>query len=240
MKHKIIINNIKIESLKPIRDKFKNKNDNLSAKGYFKDIKIKVYETFDKNQGELRAFISNNKYLKSYFPKLIAYNDRYIVEEWINGKTLKEVNNKNLKTISQSSEIKEFIKLMWYIRYENKVFDYIDYIYKRVNEKNNLDLSKIPIRINHNDLSLDNILVTQNGLKIIDNEFLGCNSGWILNIKNSFINEDFEYQKFISEESLNELWNVRTKWTRISYKNKFIYKFSLSKIIRIIISKFKK
>ena len=69
MKHEIIINNIKIENLLPIRNKFKNKNNKLSAKGYFKDIKVKVYETFDKNQGELRAFISNNKHLKCYFPK---------------------------------------------------------------------------------------------------------------------------------------------------------------------------
>ena len=34
--------------------------------------------------------------------------------------------------------------------------------------------------------------MTQDGLKIIDNEFLGCNNGWILNIKNSFIKKRLE------------------------------------------------
>jgi hypothetical protein len=240
MSHEIIINNIKIEHLEPVKNKFKNKNNKLSARGYFKDIKIKVYETFDKNQGELRAFVSNNEYLKSYFPNLIAYNNKYIIEEWIDGKTLKEANKKNLKNIPQSNQIKELVKFMWSIDYEKMVFDYIDYIYKRVNKKNNLDLSKIPIRINHNDLSLDNILITQNGLKIIDNEFLGCNSGWILNIKNSFINEDFEYQEFISEKLLNELWKVRKQWTKISNKNKSNNKYSFSEIINAIVTNFKK
>ena len=45
-------------------------------------------------------------------------------------------------------------------------------------------------------------------MKIIDNEFLD-NTGWILNIKNSFLKENFNYQNFVSEETLKELWKIR-------------------------------
>ena len=79
----------------------------------------------------------------------------------------------------------------------------------------------MPNRINHNDLSLDNIIITPEGLKIIDNEFLGCNNGWILNVKNSFLEENFEYQKFVSEDTLNNLWKVRKEWSKIIKINKF-------------------
>ena len=102
---------------------------------------------------------------------------------------------------------------MWSINYDKKVFDYIDYIYRRLGKSINFDVSKIPIKLNHNDLSLDNILITSEGLKIIDNEFLGCNTGWVLNIKNSFIKDDFLYENFISKNDLAELWNIRAEWS---------------------------
>ncbi len=217
---KISVNKIIVEKLTPLREGFKNKNNKFSAKGYYNNLKVKIYEVFDRNQGPLREFISKNKELSSYFPKLISYDQRYIIEEWVDGKTLKDSNSRFKKNISQSEEVKLIINLMWSIKYDIQVFDYIDYIFKRIGKTNNLDLSNLPIRINHNDLSLDNILVTSSGLKIIDNEFLGCNTGWIMNIKNSFLKENFNYQNFISEETLKELWKIRKEWSLIKY-NKF-------------------
>ena len=217
---KISVNKIIVEKLTPLREGFKNKNNKFSAKGYYNNLKVKIYEVFDRNQGPLREFISKNKELSSYFPKLISYDQRYIIEEWVDGKTLKDSNSRFKKNISQSEEVKLIINLMWSIKYDIQVFDYINYIFKRIGRTNNLDLSNLPIRINHNDLSLDNILVTSSGLKIIDNEFLGCNTGWILNIKNSFLKENFNYQNFISEETLKELWKIRKEWSLIKY-NKF-------------------
>ena len=219
MTNQIIIDNIQVDNLEPLKNKFINKNNKFSAKGYYKDIKVKVFETFDQNQGDLLAFVSNDKHLSTYFPKLLAYDNNYIIEEWLEGITLKELNKKNLKNIPESNQVKKIIKLMWTTKYDKEVFDYIDYIHKRVSEKNNFDLNNVPIRINHNDLSLDNILATSDGLKIIDNEFLGCNRGWILNFKNSFIAEDFDYKNFVSEETLNKLWEVRKKWSTIVYKD---------------------
>ena len=125
---------------------------------------------FDKKQGDLRDFISKHKKLSKYFPKLISYNDQYIVEEWIQGQTLREANVKSKINNLPTEKIKEIINEMWSIKYEKKVFDYINYIHNRVKKPNNFDLTHVPIRINHNDLSLDNIITTSDGLKIIDNE----------------------------------------------------------------------
>lgn len=224
---KLIINNIIINNLKPIKKLFKNKNDKFSAEGYIDEKRVKIYEIFDKNQGSLMEFISKNKELSKYFPKLVTYNKKFIVEEWVSGKTLKELNYTHKKKNPHSHEVKHIINLMWSLKYDKKVFDYIDYIYLRVNKTCNLNLTQLPKRINHNDLSLDNIIVTKEGLKIIDNEFLGYSTGWILNIKNSFLKEDFVYQNFISTEALNLLWNIRKEWSKkkLSFLKSVKFKF---------------
>jgi serine/threonine protein kinase len=220
----IVINKIKIKRLKPLRKNFINKNKKLTATGYYKNIKVKVYGVHDKHQGKLREFVSNRKNLSKYFPKLIAFNNKFIVEEWIEGKTLKELNLKNSEFISKSEEIKKFLEIMWSTKFEYTVFDYIEYIHKRVKKKNYLNLDNVPPRLNHNDLSLNNIILSSKGLKIVDNEFLGFNTGWILNIKNSFLIENFEYQNFVSKKTLNHLWSLRKEWSKLIYKknNRFL------------------
>ena len=214
MEDKVVIKDQTFEKLKPIKERFKNKNNKFSAQGYYKDKKVKIYEVFDKNQGSLREFVSKHEQLSLYFPNLVLYDEKYIVEEWLSGKTLRETIFNNLIDAEYVNELKKIIKLMWSINYNEKTFDYIDYIYKRLNKTNSFDLSKIPIRINHNDLSLDNILVSSEGLKIIDNEFLGCRTGWVLNYKNSFLSEELINQDYISDEIINELWKIRKEWSK--------------------------
>jgi hypothetical protein len=132
----------------------------------------------------------------------------------VEGKTLKELNLNNFEFKTQSKKIKKILNKMWSTKFNYLIFDYIEHIHKRVKNKNSLNLSNVPIRINHNDLSLDNIILSPKGLKIIDNEFLGCSTGWILNIRNSFLIEDFDYQNFVSKKTLNHLWFIRKKWSR--------------------------
>ena len=218
MKDKIVINNFTIEKLTPTKKEFKNKNKKFSASGFYNEHKVKIYEVFDKNQGILREFVSNHKELSAYFPKLITFNERFIVEEWLTGNTLMEMKLSFFQKIKYSFILKRIIKLMWSISYDKEVFDYIDHIYKRIGKKCNFDLSKIPIKINHNDLSLDNILVTSDGLKIIDNEFLGNSRGWVLNIKNSFLKDNFKSKKYLSKEQFIELWKIREEWGSNSKK----------------------
>ncbi len=235
MMDKLIVNNITINNLKPTKNTFKNKNNKFSAKGYIGNNKVKIYEVFDQNQGRLMEFISKNKELSKYFPKLITYNEKFIVEEWIKGKTLKELRYDHKKIFSYSNEVKNIINLMWSLKYDKIVFDYLKYIHIRINKTYNSNLDNLPIRINHNDLSLDNIIDSAQGLKIIDNEYLGCNTGWILNIKNSFIKEDYIYQDFISTETLNALWDIRKEWSKTSLKNSRNIKELLKNFIKKIL-----
>ncbi len=216
MKDKIIIDGFAIESLTPIKKSFKNKNKKFSAQGYYNNKKVKIYEVLDKKQGTLREFVSNHRKLSKYFPRLIAYDEKFIIEEWLEGNTLRELQPNWIKKIKYYFVLKRIIKLMWSIKYDKHVFDYIDHIYKRVGKTCNFDLSKIPIRINHNDLSLDNILITPDGFKIIDNEFLGNCRGWILNLRNSFLREKLKSNIYLSQEELNELWKIREEWSSIS------------------------
>tara|TARA_B100001093_G_scaffold388078_1_gene374165 strand:- start:354 stop:1004 length:651 start_codon:yes stop_codon:yes gene_type:complete len=215
MRDKIIINGFTIENLTPIKKSFINKNKKFSARGFIDKKKVKIYEVFDKKQGSLREFVSNHKELSAYFPNLIAYDEKFIVEEWLEGNTLMEINLNFFKKLKYSLALKKMIKLMWSINYDEEVFDYIDYIYKRVGKICHFDLNKIPMRINHNDLSLDNILITPNGLKIIDNEYLGNSRGWILNLKNSFLKGSLVNNKYITSEQLIELWKIRVEWSQI-------------------------
>jgi len=235
MVNKLDINKITINNLEPVKNSFKNKNDKFSAKGFFGLKKVKIFEVFDKNQGPLMQFISSSKELSQYFPKLITYNKKFIVEEWVNGKTLRELNPSLKEKIPQTEEIKHIINLMWSLKYERQVFDYLKYIHQRVNKNFNIDLKNLPIRVNHNDLSLDNIIASSKGLKIIDNEFLGCNTGWVLNIKNSFLEEDFVYQKYIPSKSLNALWITRKEWSKIRSKKLKSKKWTLKNLINKIL-----
>ena len=232
----ISINNKLITNIKPIRHSFNNKNNKFSAIGFFKDKKVKIYEVFDKNQGHLMKFIAKNKELSKYFPELIAYNNKFIVEEWVNGITLKKTKSIFKKNIIQSEEIKYVIDTLWSLDYKVEVFDYLKFLYERIGAKCTLNLKNLPIKVNHNDLSLDNIILTEDGLKIIDNEFLGCNTGWIMNIHNSFIKVNFEYQKYISKDALEELYRIRAKWHKV-----YLKKFKTPKSgIRNIFSRFYK
>ena len=49
----IIINNIKVNCLEPTKQNFTNKNNKFSAKGYYNEVKVKVFEVFDQIQSFL-------------------------------------------------------------------------------------------------------------------------------------------------------------------------------------------
>ncbi len=208
------IKNTIVTNIEPIRNIIYNKNNNFSAKGYYKGKKVKVFGLMDKNQGNLLKFMSKHKDLKKYFPNLVSYDKNYAVEEWVEGKTLRELSIK--KDISKYKNIiKTVVNKMLKTKYSIKTFNYIDLIFSRVNEQK-IKYKKIPIKLNHNDLSLDNIILDNYGqLKIIDNEFLGYNDGWIFNLKNSCLtNEISFYEKYIDKKTFDYIWDVRTKFKK--------------------------
>ncbi len=224
--NEIKINKIKISKIKPIRIHLLNSNGNFSAFGFLGKKKVKIYSPVEKSQIRLREEISRSK-LGKYFPKLIGYNKKFIVEEWINGKTLKELKYQSKKKkifiekkiFSIVNDLKKFKP-----QETSYSFDYIAYIYKRSGKKKDklfYDLKKIPAYLNHNDLSLDNIIFQNGRPVIIDNEFLGYNNGWILNIKNSFLRDRISfYENFVSEQDIQKIWKIRKNW-----ENKMRIKF---------------
>ena len=214
----IKINKIKISKIKPLRINLLNSNGNFSASGFFRKKKVKIYSPVEKSQIKLREEISKSK-LGKYFPKLIGYNKKFIVEEWINGKTLKELKYRSKKRkIFIEKKIFSIINDLKRFKPQKKSysFDYIAYIYKRSGKKKDklfYDLKKLPTYLNHNDLSLDNIIFRNGRLVIIDNEFLGYNNGWILNIKNSFLKDRISfYENLVSEQDIQKIWKIRKNW----------------------------
>lgn len=174
------------------------KSGMLSAFGSFEGKKVKLYEAFNPKQVQLRKFVDDSP-ISHYFPKLITYNDKYIVEEFIDGK---RYDGRDL-----TDQILHFIEDLKQLEYPECTYDYIEYIHKRANlEYTPLDL---PNYVNHNDITKDNILMVKGGFKIIDNEFLACNNGWILNYKNCNLLTDTK-----QDDLVERMWKVRKAWKR--------------------------
>ena len=128
---KIKIKEKTIYNLKPLRTNFININGNFSAVGFIGKKKVKIYSPVEKSQIDLRVQISKSK-ISEYFPKLIIYNKKLIVEEWISGKTLKELKyTSKRKRIFFEKKIRDIIYELKKFKYKKKnyVFDYISYIY---------------------------------------------------------------------------------------------------------------
>ena len=227
--NEIKIHKIKISKIKPLRTHLLNLNGNISASGFYGKKKVKIYSPVEKSQIRLRYEISKSK-LGKYFPKLICYDKKFIVEEWINGKTLKELNyqSKKKKTFIEKKIFSIINDLKRFKPQKTRhSFDYIAYIYKRSGKKKDrlfYDLKKLPTYLNHNDLTLDNIIFQNGRFVIIDNEFLGYNNGWILNIKNSFLRDKISfYENLVSEQHVQKIWKIRKNW-----KNKMRIRFMKS------------
>tara|TARA_B100000900_G_scaffold386108_1_gene376299 strand:+ start:245 stop:1000 length:756 start_codon:yes stop_codon:yes gene_type:complete len=218
-----------IENLKPLGGIFKpgiTKAGRLSLLGNLKDgTKVKVYNSFNLNQIHIRKmlgdiFIDDDV----LFPDLIAYDDNFIIEKWIEGKPLDKINSFQL---DKSSEyLINFLDklhndpIFCKIAKENlNSFCYLkDYLILRLNPwKQWIPVEKllnawfeadyqteniIESKISHPDLSLTNLILSpEKKIYIIDNELLGVGKGWLLDINNSF------FRRKVSEPILKPLLN---------------------------------
>ena len=158
------------------RETLENINGNISVFGDYKGNPVKLYQPFDKGQIDLRVKIDNDP-IGKYFPKVISYDDTFIIEEYIKPFSF----NRNIDWV----EVYEVILKLRKIQHE-PTFDYLEFIYKRVDKEVPNEYCELDTYVNHNDLGEDNILYTEDGqMKIVDNEHLGCNTGWFLNLFNS-------------------------------------------------------
>ncbi len=182
--------------------------------------KVKVYESSNPNQIKLRKILGdqlNNEDI--LLPSILTYDENFIVEEWIGGTSFSQLKPKFLNEYSE-----KFINFMNKIHYDikfNKIADlyqdsfcYLsDYLVMRLKpwqnwapvrtlleewEKSNLETEQlIKARISHPDLSLSNIILSQdNRIYIVDNELIGSGKGWLLDERNSFFREKVISPKF--------------------------------------------
>ena len=159
--------------------------------------KVKVYESFNDAQTKLRLYIDKHE-IARYFPKVIGVEDKLIIEEFLiaTGPVIK-------------SDVIEFHNQLLNVPYTGMTWDYLDFIYNRVGlKKPNFNL---PLRVNHNDLTKDNIFNVDGQIKIVDNEMLAMNDGWILNYLNSWNMLD---NIIIPGVPIDKIWKVRRSWKK--------------------------
>lgn len=218
------VGDLLIKDLKPLGGIFKpgvTKAGRLSFSGILNDNrKVKVYESFNHNQIKLRKELGkefkNNNIL---FPKIIAHDKNFIIEEWVEGKTFEKINISKRKTYSL--ELIKFLKKLQFdkkfidlAKNNNKSFCYLsDYLLKRlkpwaqwlpvenlINEwliSDEQTKNIIEKKISHPDLSLSNLIESSKNKKIyiVDNELIGVGKGWLLDERNSYFRNKLKNQK---------------------------------------------
>ena len=189
----------------PTKSSFQNKNELYSAFGLYEGTKVKVYENFSEDQVRLRLFVDSCDDLRPYFPRVVLSGGKYVAEEFIAGRKLTSNDNIRKDLITVLSKLKS-------LHYNKTTWDYIRHIFDRINLEY-VDPLLEPY-INHNDLTKDNIIITEQGFKIIDNEFLACNNGYFLNCKNSNILSDNAVHYGIDNERINYYWKIRKSWNK--------------------------
>lgn len=230
-----------INNLKPLGGMFKpaiTKAGRLSLSGYSEEgEKVKIYKSFNPDQIKLRRAIGD--YLKNenvLFPNVIASDDNFIVEKWIDGQSFSKMK-KNLiekDTLNVINFLKkihfapEFLDLAK--KHKNSFCYLHDYLIVRLKpwcqwgpvenlleEWNKLNIAtnyKIQSKISHPDLSLSNLILgNDNKVYIVDNELLGVGKGWLLDQKNSF---------FRSQVDIPELEPICHRFYCISWKLRLV------------------
>ena len=212
----------------------------FSFSGLCQGQKVKLYSAFSAKQVVLRVAFQKTSYGNRYFPKIIAHDQTHIMEEWIDGISFKKMDEELQKQklteikhfLSQCGESEELIQLA---EGHQGAFCYFqDYLLKRLQRWLALDFVQqsflswqdiyakvkihIPLRLSHPDLSANNILLENKigRLVIIDNELLGVGQGWVLDSKNSILNEfsQMEIQQIhpnpkMAVDFLNKSWRLR-------------------------------
>ncbi len=203
-------NNLGITNLQPVR-----KGTNGVSKfgstvfcGQLDSNKVKVTSYQSSDQINILNYVRENNVYECAFPKIIAVEDNLIVEKWIIGRHIDEVDK-----ISQLKYAKIIFKFMQQCKQTNitsfstSSFDYLlslesrlaPYDHKEVHQfldkwKSQRDLIQIEPLLSHNDLSNRNIIIdNQDKLYLIDHELFGVSRGWFLTWKNSYLSRLYNH-----------------------------------------------
>ena len=216
--NEIRVGNICINHLSPLGGFHKpatTKAGRLSLMGYLESgQKVKIFGAYNSRQVQLRTNIDQGQGISGlHFPSILAFDDNLIVEEWIEGVSLKQVKDDVL--VNAKNNVREFLiacsgdgNLVTLSGEHKHSFCYIDdYLLVRLRPwaqwlpveslldqwgQARLNLNNgLEAKISHPDLSLANMVVQEKTGKlfVIDNELLGVGLGWLLDGKNSFLHD---------------------------------------------------
>lgn len=206
-----------------------SKIGNLSWKGSYLGNPVKIYTCFDKEQAKLIEWLSNNSSIQEYLPNCHFTWDNIVVCDWVIGSKISSEDIINKHDVNR--QIFDFLNKIHSMDISSlsvKNNLYIESIYKRL--KNFDVLNKFDFNIeydfvfdensclSHPDVTANNIILTKQGIVIIDNEFLSVSSYPkidYLNLINSFsdkvaLKSDFFID--LDEEDLNyleDVWKMR-------------------------------
>lgn len=181
----------------------------LSFQGYAGDTKVKVYACHSIIHRRFREAIQQTHFGQKYLPDILAAEDVFVVEPWIEGKhpepghlTHQKACLEMLKTMQHDQEMIGFAS-----KNTNSFCYFFDYLKPRLEkwkafanvkrflseweDAYNSVKSELPVRLSHPDLQSANIIQEKSSgkLLIIDNELLGVGHGWILDWHNSFLHK---------------------------------------------------
>ena len=178
------------------KDPFSTYSGAISFFADYKGNKVKAYEPYNKDQFDLRLYIDEHP-ISKYFPKVVGVEDTFIIEEFIipNGKVDKK-------------QVYKFYEELLEVPYHKMTWDYYEHIYSRVGLIR--PIVDCELKVNHNDITRDNLLCVDGQLKMVDNEMLAMNDAWAMNTINSNIIEN----KPIDGIPLDEYWRIRKLWKK--------------------------
>ena len=171
---------------------WRSKFGTLSFFADYNGMRVKAYEPFNEEQLKLRLYIDQHP-ISKYFPKVIDVKDDLVIEEFIYA-----------NDVVTTEAVKSFHNELLEVEYNTMTWDYFDYIYNRVGLIK--PVINLPLKVNHNDLTKDNILCVNGQIKIIDNEMLAMNDAWEMNC----INSNILTSSFHGQNAIH--WKVRKSW----------------------------
>jgi hypothetical protein len=199
-----------IVSTRGKKKSWKNGNGLHSVFGILDGQKVKVYECFNMKQLSLRWWLEDQpEFIRKYFPRIVKVEGLLVAEEFVEGRPIK--TNNEMKFVRES--LHTLLKQLKGWDYRHETFDYLGYICDRV-DKPDPKLAHHRAYLNHNDLTTDNIVITNNGrgFVIVDNEFLACNNAGFLNVRNSDIIEEEIYDT--PSDIVDKYWRIRKMYDK--------------------------
>ena len=205
----------------------------ISFSGVFRGRRVKVYSAYSAEQVKLRVFLDSLPFSGFSFPAVLAYDDRLIVEEWIEGREMKATAGFEGQASAIIDELHAATSLIYPGWLEDSPFCYFqDYLVPRLDRwlcvRPVADLlndwkdastrlgAAIEPRLCHPDLTFRNMIECPDTGRpvIVDNELLGVSRGWVLDWHNAGM-PDAGLGRFSCKEELLSFAQLSWKLRRL-------------------------